>query len=98
MVDGASSLDWRFRALHGEGARQWQWRGWLQGEGTLGSLSSLVGKGALATAVVAVAFGHIGVIDRTVVPKIGVPLQQDAVGVVAVDVWGRTLATPMAHM
>jgi hypothetical protein len=42
--------------------------------------------------------GHIGVVDRAVVPKIGVSLRQDAVGVVAVDVWGWTPVTPMAHL
>jgi hypothetical protein len=48
--------------------------------------------------VMAVVVGEVGVIDGAVVPKIGVPLRQDAVGVVTVDVWGRALVTPMSHM
>jgi hypothetical protein len=52
----------------------------------------------LATAVAAVAFGHIQVIHRAMVPKVGVPLWQDAVGVVTVDMWSRTPATPMPHL
>jgi hypothetical protein len=31
---------------------------------------------------------EIGVIDRAVVPKVGVPLWQDTVGVVTVNMWG----------
>jgi hypothetical protein len=47
--------------------------------------------------VVAVMVGEIGVIDRAVVPKVGVPLWQDAVGVMAVDVQSWAPATPMSH-
>jgi hypothetical protein len=45
-----------------------------------------------------VAFGHVGVIDGAVVPVIGVPLGQYAVGVVAVDMGSQTPMTPMAHL
>jgi hypothetical protein len=48
-------------------------------------------------AVAMVTFGHVGVVDRTVVPKVGVPLRQDAVGVMTVDMWSQTPATPMPH-
>jgi hypothetical protein len=41
--------------------------------------------------------GHVGVIDGAVVPKIGVPLWQDTVGVVAIDMWSQAPMTPMAH-
>jgi hypothetical protein len=51
----------------------------------------------LAVAVALVLVGHVGVVDRTVVPKVGVPLWQDAVGVMTVDVWGRAPPTPMSH-
>jgi hypothetical protein len=48
-------------------------------------------------AVATVVFRHVGVVDRAVVPKMGVPPRQDAVSVVAVNVGSQTLATPMAH-
>jgi hypothetical protein len=80
-----------------EGSWQWWWCGRFWGEGALGSFYCLAGKGALAAVMATVVFGHVGVIDRAVVPKIGVPLRQDAVGVVTVDVGSQTLATPMAH-
>jgi hypothetical protein len=44
-----------------------------------------------------VMFREVGVVDRAVIPKVGVPLWQDAVSVVTVDVWGRAPATPMSH-
>jgi hypothetical protein len=97
VVDSAAGLDWGCGAVHGESSWHWRWHRQLWGKGALCSFSSLVGKGVLAAAVVMVTFRHMGVVDRAVVPKIGVPLWQDAVGVVAVDVWGQTLATPMAH-
>jgi hypothetical protein len=97
VVDSAAGLDRGCGAVHREGSGHWQWCGWLRGKGALCSFGSLASKGALAAAVVTVMFRHIGVVDRAVVPKVGVPLWQDAVGVVAVDVWGRALATPMAH-
>jgi hypothetical protein len=40
---------------------------------------------------------EVWVIDRAVVPEIGVPLQQDAVGVVTVDVWSWAPTAPMSH-
>jgi hypothetical protein len=97
VIDGASSLDRGCRAVYGEGARQWQWSWWLRGEGALCGFGCLAGKGVLAVAVVTVVVGHVGVVDGAVVPKIGVPLWQDAVGVVAVYMWRWTPATPMAH-
>jgi hypothetical protein len=47
--------------------------------------------------VTAVVFREVGVVDRAVIPDIGMPLLYDAVGVMAVDVWGRALATPVSH-
>jgi hypothetical protein len=61
-------------------------------------LSSLVGEGALVVAMTMIAFGHVGVVDGTVVPIVGVPLWQDAVGVVAVDVRSWAPVTPMPHL
>jgi hypothetical protein len=63
----------------------------------LSSFCRLAGKGALASAVTPVAFGHVRVVDRAVVPVVGVPLGQDAVGVVAIDVGSRAPTTPVAH-
>jgi hypothetical protein len=51
-----------------------------------GGFRRLAGKGALTAAVASVVFGHVGVVDGAVVPKMRVPLGQDAVGVVAIDV------------
>jgi hypothetical protein len=99
VVDHATSLDGRRR--FGEGTRQlrrqwwWCWRLW--GEGAFGGFRRLAGEGALTAAMMAVAVRHVGVVDGAVVPKVGVPLGQDAVSVVAVDVWSRALATPMTH-
>jgi hypothetical protein len=56
-----------------------------------------VGEGTLAVAVAAVAVGHVWVVDGAMVPKVGVPLWQDTVGVVAVDVWSQAPVTPMTH-
>jgi hypothetical protein len=75
MVDCASSLDRGRRLGHREGTRQRRWCGRLWGEGVFHSFSGLVGKGVLVVAVAMVAFRHVGVVDRTVVPKVGVPLR-----------------------
>jgi hypothetical protein len=48
--------------------------------------------------VSSVVFREVGVIDGAVVPKVGVPPWQDAVSVVAVNMWGRAPATPMPHV
>jgi hypothetical protein len=98
VVDGTSSLDRGSGAAVGEGPGQGWWRWRLQGEGALRGFHHLAGKGALAAAVATVMVRHVGVVDRAVVPKIGVPLWQDAVGVVAIDVWSRAPMTPMAHL
>jgi hypothetical protein len=45
----------------------------------------------------AVVFREVGVVDGAVVPEIGVPLWQDAVGVMAIDMQGRAPVTPMSH-
>jgi hypothetical protein len=58
----------------------------------------LVGQSALASPVATIAFGHVGVIDRAVVPVVGVPLGQDAVGVMTVDMGSRAPMTPMSHL
>jgi hypothetical protein len=97
VVDSTASLNQQCGVVCREGAWHGWWRWQFRGEGMLGSLSSLVGEGVLVVAVVLVLFGHVGVIDGTVIPKVGVPLWQDAVGVVAVDVQSQALATPMPH-
>jgi hypothetical protein len=97
MVDSTASLDWGCRVVLREGSWQWRWYRRFQGEGALSSFRSLAGKGALVAVVAMVAGGHVGVIDGAVVPKIGMPLRQDAVSVVAVNVWSQAPATPMAH-
>jgi hypothetical protein len=101
MVDGASSLDgghglW-FRESTRQWQRQWRWCGRLRGEGAFSSFRHLAGKGALAAAVAPVAFGHVRVVDGAVVPVIGVPLRQNAVSVMAVDVRSWAPVTPMSH-
>jgi hypothetical protein len=57
----------------------------------------LAGEGALTVAMAAVVVGHVWVVDGAMVPKIWVPLGQDAVGVVAIDVRSWAPMTPMAH-
>jgi hypothetical protein len=47
--------------------------------------------------VAMVMFREVGVVDRAVIPKVGVPLWQDAVGVVTIDVQGQAPATQMSH-
>jgi hypothetical protein len=97
MVDSTSGLNRGHGVVHGEGARHWWWSRWLRGEGAFRHFGSLVGEGTEMVAVVLVMVGEVGVIDRTVVPKVGVPLQQDAVGVMAIDMWSRASTTPMSH-
>jgi hypothetical protein len=58
----------------------------------------LAGEGALTAAMAVVVVGHVWVVDGAMVPKIRVPLGEDAVGVVAVDVWSWASTTPMAHV
>jgi hypothetical protein len=45
----------------------------------------------------AVVLGHVWVVNRAAGSIVGVPLGQDAVSVVAVDVWSRAPTTPVAH-
>jgi hypothetical protein len=103
IIDRAASLYWGCGSRCGECTGQWQrqrqWceHGQLRGEGVFGGFCHLAGKGVLAAAMASVTFGHVGVVDGAVVPVIGVPLGQDTVSVVAVNVGSRTLATPMAH-
>jgi hypothetical protein len=102
VIDRATSLDRGCRLWIGESPRQWQqqrWRrGWLWGKGTFGSFRHLVGKSALTAAVARVTFGHVRVVDRAVVPIIWVPLRQNAVGVMTVDVRSRAPSAPMSHL
>jgi hypothetical protein len=101
VIDRAASLDRRQLLQFGEGPGQWQWqrqgRGRLWGEGAFGSFCRLAGQSALAAVMSSVAVGHVGVVNGAVVPKIGVPLGQDAVGVVTVDMRSRALLAPMSH-
>jgi hypothetical protein len=101
MVDGTAGLD-RGRGLwFGESAgqrqRQRRWHGWLWGEGVFGGFGGLAGQSALATVMAMIALGHVGVVNRAVVPIVGVPLGQDAVGVMAIDMRSWTPVTPMTH-
>jgi hypothetical protein len=80
-----------------EGAWHWWQSWWFQGEGAFRHFCSLAGEGAVAVAVAMVMFREVGVIDGAVVPIVGVPLWQDTVGIVAVDMWGWAPATPMPH-
>jgi hypothetical protein len=101
MIDSAAGLDWGRGLWLREGTRQrqrqWRRRGRLQGEGAFSSFGSLAGQSVLSSAMVTVSVGHVGVVDGAVVPIVGVPLGQDTVGVVAVDVGSQALTTPMAH-
>jgi hypothetical protein len=97
VVNCASSLYRGCGTALREGTRQRRWCGRPQGEGTFGSFSSLAGQSALTTAMVTIAIGHVGIINGAVVPIMGVPLRQDAVSVMAVDMWSRALTTPMTH-
>jgi hypothetical protein len=84
-----------------EGTRQWQWqwrwRGRLRGEGSFGSFRRLAGKGVQAVAMAPVVFGQVWVVDGAAVPVVWVPLWQNAVGVVTVDMRSRALLAPMSH-
>jgi hypothetical protein len=51
----------------------------------------------LATVMTTIAVRHVWVVHGTVVPIMGVPLRQDAVGVVAVNVGSRAPTTPVSH-
>jgi hypothetical protein len=101
VINCATSLDGGHGLWFRESTRQWQrqrqWHGRCRGEGVFGSFCRLAGKGVLAAAVVPVVFGHVRVVDGAVVPIMWVPLRQNAVGVVTVDVRSRALATPMSH-
>jgi hypothetical protein len=99
VIDRATDLNRGRRFGEGTGQR-WQQRRWcrqFRGEGTFGGFRHLAGKGALSVAMASVVVRHVWVVDGAVVPVVGMPLWQDAVGVMAVDMWSRTLATPMAH-
>jgi hypothetical protein len=98
VINCATSLDGGLGLRFRESTGQRQWCGRLRGEGSFSFFRRLVGKGALAAAVVSVVFGHGGVVDGAVVPIVGVPLGQDAVGVVTVDMWSQAPATPMSHL
>jgi hypothetical protein len=96
MVDGAARLGQQ----HGTGVKgTWYWwQGWgLWGKCAFGRFCSFAGQGTEATAMAAVIVREVGVIDGAVVPIIGVPLWQDAIHVMAVDMWGQAPMTPMPH-
>jgi hypothetical protein len=98
IVDSTPCLNRGRGVVCGEGTRHWWQSWWLWGEGAFCRFSSLAGEGAEVAAVVTVMFREVGVIDRAASPKVGVPLWQDAVGVMTVDMWGRALMTPMSHL
>jgi hypothetical protein len=75
MVNGASCLHWGWRTVWREGAWHWWWGWWLQGESMLHSFRSFTGQGVEVMVVVAVMLGEVGVINRAVVPIVGVPLR-----------------------
>jgi hypothetical protein len=101
VIDRATSLDGGCRLWIRESPGQWQrqrrWRGWLRGEGAFGSFRRLAGKGVLMVAVAPVTFGHVRVVDRAVVPVIWVPLRQNAVSVMTVDMRSRAPSAPVSH-
>jgi hypothetical protein len=101
VVSGASSLDrgCGLRLGEGTGQRHWQWwrHGWLRGEGVFSGFCGLAGQSALAMAVTMIVLRHVGVVDGAAAPVVGVPLRQDTVGVMAVNVGSWTPATPVAH-
>jgi hypothetical protein len=84
-------LAWR------EGAQHWWWGRWLWSEGLFHSFCSLMGEGVEMATVVSIVVREVGVIDGAVVPIVGVPLWQDAVGVVAVNMRSWALTTPVSH-
>jgi hypothetical protein len=61
-------------------------------------ITSLLGQMCPPAASLAASFREVGVVDGAVGPEVGVPLWQDAVSVMAVDVWGQALVTPMTHL
>jgi hypothetical protein len=97
VVDCTSGLNRGCRAVCGEGTGHRRWSWWLWGEGVFCRFGGLAGEGAEAAVMAAVVVREVGVIDGTVVPKVGVPLWQDTVGVVAIDVRSQAPATPMSH-
>jgi hypothetical protein len=102
VINSAAGLDRGRGVRFGEGARQWhgerRWCRRLQGEGALGGFGGLAGQRALATAMTTIAFGHVGIVHRTMVHIVGVPLGQDTISVVTVNVGGRAPSTPMSHL
>jgi hypothetical protein len=101
VINGTANLDGGRWLRFGKSPRQGLWQrrrsGRLWGEGAFGGFGSVVGQHALAATLAAVVLRHIGIVDGAVVPVVGVPLGQDAVGVMAIDMRSRALATPMAH-
>jgi hypothetical protein len=101
VVSGTSHLDRGHGLWFGEGTGQRHWQRWrcggFRGEGAFGGFGGLAGQGALVTVMAAIALGHVGVVNGTVVPVVGVPLWQYAVGVMAIDMGSRAPTTPVAH-
>jgi hypothetical protein len=102
VIDCATDLDGGRRFRECTGQQRWRrrqrwWSRRLWGESALGSFCRLAGKGTQTAAVASVVFGHVGVVDGAAVPIVRVPLGQDTVGVVAVDVRSRAPTTPMTH-
>jgi hypothetical protein len=101
VIDHATSLDGGYGLWLREGPGQWQrqqwWHGQFRGEGVFSSFRRLAGEGALMAVVASVAVGHVRVVDGAVVPVIWVPLRQNAVGVVTVDMRSRALSAPVSH-
>jgi hypothetical protein len=56
-----------------------------------------VGEGVEMVMVTSVTFREVRVVDGAVVPKVGVPLRQDAVSVVAVDMGSWAPTAPVSH-
>jgi hypothetical protein len=98
VVNSTSCLNRGCGVACGEGAGHWWWGQWLRGEGAFRCFGGLASKGVEAVVVAMVMFGEVGVVNGAVVPKVGMPLQQDAVGVMAVDVRSQTPATPMPNL
>jgi hypothetical protein len=57
-----------------------------------------MGQGTEAAAMAAVVVGEVGVVNGAVVPIVGVPLRQDAVHVMAVNMWGQASMALVSHL
>jgi hypothetical protein len=74
VVDSTPWLNRGCGAVCREGARHGGQSWGLQGEGSFRHFGSLAGEGVEVAAVTMVVVREVGVVDRAVIPKVGVPL------------------------